>query len=94
MLTEKQFEMYLWNRRFQSASTNLAERIIAAAKNKPVVATAGIMGYVRDILDTIIPKPMYAIAFVLVIGILIGANLSVQTDDREEFALTTDEGEL
>lgn len=93
MLTEKQFEAYLWRRKFEPASTNLAERIIASAREKPAIVPAGIMDYVRDILETIMPKPAYALAFVLVIGILIGSNLPMQVEN-EEFAVVSDQGEL
>lgn len=97
MPTEKQFETYLWGRRFEPASTNLAERIIAAAKDKPVVRVQGIMDYLQDALEILMPqpKPAYAIAFMLIIGILIGTNLPVQAEPGEfELAFATDEGEL
>ena len=69
-------------RKFEPASPFLAQRIIANAKyiynNSPI----GLMAWLRGLFaDFMMPRPIYAIAVMLVIGILIGSNIEVNFND-------------
>lgn len=92
MLTGKQFEDYLRERRYEPASANLAERIIAMATEERRYADAGIITYLREVISAVFPKPAYAVAVILIIGIFIGAHLPMQSSG-EEFATSIYEEE-
>ncbi len=87
MLTEKQFEEHMAYRYFQPASSNLAERIIASAQEKKKGISGDILsGFLLEVIGAILPKPAYALAIVLIVGILIGISLPL--DQAQEYATT------
>lgn len=80
----------LSERRFTPARTGLAERIIATAhaKGRP----RGFGAWLSDTLaELMLPRPAYALASVLMIGILLGAGMPEVTNaadlDEEEASL-------
>ena len=95
MVTQRQFERYLQERRFEPARPGLAERIIAATGERKFVgySATGIIAYFAGVIESLLPKPAYILAIVLIIGILIGASLPMQSNEAE-FALTPDEQEI
>jgi hypothetical protein len=89
MMMDIQLEKYLKQRRFEPPSSNLAERIIAAARMQ--YPQRNVLEYVADILGAVLPRPAYALAFVLALGVAIGTSLPVQ-ELPDNFTLTADEG--
>ena len=92
MLTEKQFEEFLLHRRFEPASSNLAERIIARAGEREEYQPKAVLTFLQDVFNSVLPRPAYALAFILIIGILIGTILPAQAG-MEDFVVTADEEE-
>lgn len=84
MQTEKQFDDFLNIRRIEPPSAGFAERIITGAKERKANVLFGAVDAINDfILSFLLPrKPAYAVAFLLIIGILIGTSLPVQTGEE------------
>ena len=90
MMTGMTLEECLRQRRFEAPSTNLAERIIACARERDPVSEFDFAVYFREFISSVIPRPAFALAFVLIIGILIGSDLSL-TQLQNSATVTTDE---
>lgn len=91
MLTEKQFDAYLRNRKYEPPSAGFSERIIGKAvarEYKP-----GLVGAALDwINDSVLGRrPVYSLLAVLALGLVIGASLPVQTVQTIYAAIDEDE---
>ena len=82
MLTEKQFEDLMNRRHIEPPSYDFAERIIAAAQERVEYSITGIMAYLRGVIESVLPKPSYAFALMLVAGVVIGASLPAQNPNE------------
>ena len=74
LMIEQQYidETLLNNRAFEEASSNLANRIIRAASARKRAPGITFSAWVRELLDSLLPRPAFALATVLTLGILIG----------------------
>lgn len=95
MLTEKQFEEMLLQRRFEAPSLGFSERIIARAEDRGSNGFAKVMDYLRESVIVVLPqrRPVYALAFILVIGLLIGSSLP-PVNVRQQIATTVADEEV
>jgi len=73
MIEQRYFdEMLLNNRPFEAASSNLAYRIINAAAVVRRAPDVTLTEWLQEFLAFILPKPAFALATVLTLGIVIG----------------------
>lgn len=74
MKKNKSFESTLEQRFIPPASTNLSERIIAAAskrKDAPFIKVV-----LEELMDMfVLPRPSYALAFCVIFGLFLGAQI-------------------
>lgn len=77
--SDEKLEQLLHSATFIPPSTNLAQRIIAESKQQPITEpefqrkTLHKEGFIKQILrDLIFPKPAYALACSMLVGILVG----------------------
>lgn len=84
-MVNNDFEDVLMRRMVPPARSNLAERIIAAAPVKPQTSYRGWKGWIEDIAELfVLPKPAYALATVLLIGVLAGWSAMPSRDDTQD----------
>ncbi|HEU5046803.1 MAG TPA: hypothetical protein VFT64_03075 [Rickettsiales bacterium] len=90
MLTEKQFDVYLRNRKYEPPGADLAERIIgkAVAREYKPAFTEQFWEWVSERMAL---RPAYSVLAVLALGLVIGAALPVQTPHALYAVLDEDE---
>ena len=68
-------------RRFEPASSDLADRIIFAAHSAVRSPGATFTAMLNELLASILPKPAFALAGVLALGVVIGLTIPDQSDN-------------
>ena len=83
-------ENTLHTRSVTPAHPSLAERIIANAKQRRRVLPVNLSTWVNGLFaDFMIPRPAYAIAAMLVLGISIGLNTQTMTTTQDDTSLSS-----
>jgi hypothetical protein len=63
------------NRRFEHANSNLADRIIHAARTTAGSPDISGIAWLQELLTFVLPKPAFALAGVLTLGIVMGFSI-------------------
>lgn len=72
---DKKLETMLQSRRIESASPDLAQRIILKAEAIPQVQTSTLIEWIQRLFAEFhLPKPGYVLAATLVLGFVVGLN--------------------
>ncbi len=89
-ITDTELESLLNSRGVEPASNNLAYRIITKAKNRQIDKenNSNIWDVIRDFL---MPKPIFAMAMALLLGLYLGGMLSQRdvADSQESYQVST-----
>jgi hypothetical protein len=73
---DEKLESMLRSRRIESASPDLAERIILQARQRPQNKTVSPWQWLRELcVEFHLPKPAYVVATALVFGLVIGFSM-------------------
>ena len=98
LVIEQQYfeEMLLNNRQCELANTDLANRIISAARTVSHPSDVSVTAWLKELLNFIMPQPSFALATVLTLGIIIGLTIPPSSpaggDDILSQAYFEDEG--
>ena len=72
---DKALDNLLEIRKYEAPSASLATRIIESADLQPEPSSFSLWQYIERFLSAlVIPRPVYALAFTLVIGFIVGGN--------------------
>jgi hypothetical protein len=72
---DEELEHLLRSRRIEPARSDLAQRIVLAARQRPQSANAPFWGWVQDLFREFhLPQPGYVLAGALLLGMVIGFN--------------------
>jgi hypothetical protein len=82
---DEKLEEMLRSRRIESASPDLAQRIILQARQTPQLQPLSLAEWLRGLFSEFhLPKPAYVLAGALLMGIVIGLNTPVETADKKD----------
>jgi hypothetical protein len=77
---DQKLEKMLKSRRVESASPDLAERIVLKAQRIPQNPTVPLREWIRQLFaDFHLPRPAYALAGTLIVGLVVGFNAPLDT---------------
>jgi hypothetical protein len=99
MTQDKEFDTLLIRyRRFEPASSDLAERIALAAHMRAQKRTFSPGGWLAELFSILLPKPACVAAAAFVLGIGVGVSIPMVSpqdngDDFINYVLYTDKGE-
>lgn len=99
---DEKLEAMLRSRKFESASPDLAERIVLKAESTPQNQTISVALWTKRLFAEFhLPKPVYVLACTMILGIVLGFNSPLDptlTDDPDpmdvQSFLYADEGPL
>jgi hypothetical protein len=84
---DEKLEKMLRSRRTESASPDLAQRIILQARQMPQLQPLTLAQWLRGLFSEFhLPKPAYVLVGTLLMGIVVGLNTPVETADKEDLA--------
>ena len=73
---DKKLETMLKSRRLETASANLAERIIVKAQHTPQSPALPFMQWLKQLFAEVhLPRPAYLLACTLILGFVLGFNI-------------------
>lgn len=82
---DEKLEQMLRSRRMESASSDLAQRIILQARQTPQLPSLSLAEWLRGLFSEFhLPKPAYMLAGTLLVGIIVGLNTPLETTDNED----------
>ncbi len=84
---EEKLEHLLSSRRMESASPDLAQRIILQARQVPQLELVTIAQWLRGLFKEFhLPKPAYVLAGVLLVGTVVGLSTPLETATDNDVA--------
>ena len=84
---DEKLEKMLRSRRVESASPDLAQRIILQARQMPQLQPLSLAQWLRGLFSEFhLPKPAYVLAGTLLVGIVVGLNTPVEIADKKDLA--------
>jgi hypothetical protein len=84
---DEKLEKILRSRRIESASPDLAQRIILQARQTPQIQSLSFAQWLRGLFSEFhLPKPAYVLAGALLVGIIVGLNAPAEIDHKEDLA--------
>jgi hypothetical protein len=82
---DEKLEAMLKSRRFQTASSDLAERIILKAQHIPQRHTLSLMPWLMQLFAELhLPRPAYVFAGTLILGFVLGFNAPLHVTPADD----------
>jgi hypothetical protein len=82
---DKKLETMLKSRRVETASANLAERIIVKAQHTPQSPALSFRQWLKQVFAELhLPRPAYLFASMLILGFVLGFNVPVSITGADE----------
>lgn len=88
---EKEFDDFLNLREVEAPSTGLEERIILSAKTAINHESKSIFSFLTEVFSAFqLPKPVYALTTIFVIGITLGLLLNISNSNSDKDLMTAE----
>jgi hypothetical protein len=82
---DEKLEEMLRSRRIESASSDLAQRIILQARQTPQLQPVTLLQWLGALFSELhLRKPAYVLAGTLLLGIVVGLNTPVETSNKDD----------